>query len=374
MSPVAKPKPFRDLIPAPAAALISATNSEIIRVIGGDAIRTCVLDVLSGRNLRDSTEPLTRRRISALNLTLLNLFVRGLQGDRAFAANLPRQALDTLSGRASKAEKIVARWLLGLTEKGVQNVLRDSPDDLANYATQYAEVCAAVLAEYEATNGKLGSTFELKSADSRAHVEVDGLAILYLLNAIGAQTLTTRGSEKSAYGKLFEKLVLGALLTALGFVAVSPPAADRPLARMTNVFWLTTQDEKRESDATLLVGPGKGVRFDLGFIGRGNPEISLDKVTRFGNTLSVGGKTGYAATVILVDRIGEGSSIQELATELGGDIVQMSGGYWPQRVAQILHDRVGYKIPKGLAAADRVREYLEKHVPGTAELLGFVGV
>lgn len=280
---MAKPKSIKDLIPASAAALITATNSEIIRVVGGDTLRSCVLDVLCGGNIRDSTEPLTRRRISALNLALVDLFIEGLGADPGFTGKVPQLALNAIQSRSSKAEKIVARWLLGLTDKGVQNILRDSPDDLTKYAAQYGEVCAAVVSEFERQRGELGGTIRIGKSTTPRQAQFDGLALLYLLNAVGSQTLTTRGSDKSAYGKLFEKLVLGALLSALGFKHVAPPTAADPLQPngLKNVFWLTAQEEKRESDATLLLGPGKGVRFDLGFIGRGNPEISLDKVSRF---------------------------------------------------------------------------------------------
>ncbi len=46
--------------------------------------------------------------------------------------------------------------------------------------------------------------------------------LAYLLNTIGAETLTIRGSAKSSYGKLFEKLVLGFLLHILGLNLFHP--------------------------------------------------------------------------------------------------------------------------------------------------------
>jgi hypothetical protein len=51
------------------------------------------------------------------------------------------------------------------------------------------------------------------------------------------------------------------------------------------------------------------------------------------------------ATIILVDRIGERSRIQELAQQIGGTIIQMSGGYWPQQVARTLSHVLGLKHP-----------------------------
>jgi hypothetical protein len=160
----------------------------------------------------------------------------------------------------------------------------------------------------------------------------------YLLNTIGSETLTVRGSEKSAYGKLFEKLILGSLLSILGFKFV-----DRDkLTEFNKVFWLAEQGERRESDATLLYSPGMGVRFDIGFIGRGNPEISLDKVTRFEKEIELASRKWYLATIIVVDRIGKNSRIEKLAQKVGGSIVQMSMSYWPRQVARELNKAVGF--------------------------------
>ena len=62
------------------------------------------------------------------------------------------------------------------------------------------------------------------------------------------------------------------------------------------------------------------MRFDIGFIGRGNPEISLDKVTRFERVISLQGAHFYLATIILVDRIGANSRIETLAQAVEGTI------------------------------------------------------
>jgi hypothetical protein len=148
-----------------------------------------------------------------------------------------------------------------------------------------------------------------------------------------------RGSEKSTYGKLFERLVLGSLLSILGFEIVSPEQPEK----LERVFWLSTRRERQESDATLLYGAGKGARFDIGFIGRGNPEISLDKVSRFERELQLGRSQWYMATIILVDCVGRRSRIARLAQEIGGTIIQMNMGYWPRQVAQVLHQEIGFE-------------------------------
>jgi hypothetical protein len=178
----------------------------------------------------------------------------------------------------------------------------------------------------------------------------------YLLNTIGAQTLTIRGSEKSTIGKLFEKLVLGSLLSILGFQYVAPHQPGE------KVFWLSSQNEKRESDATLLYEIGKGVRFDIGFIGRGNPEISLDKVTRFQQAEILQGIPFYMATIIIVDRIGRNSRIVEMARAVNGEIVQMSATFWPLQVATILHETLGFEHELLSLSPEQVENYLRERL------------
>ena len=280
-----------ELMSPQALQLLSASGTDLVREIGMDVVRGIVLDVLTGKNLRDSTEVLTRRRIVALNLAMIRLFIRGTTLSADFATQLPHLATRILAaGHLNKADRWLAQWVLGLTDKAFQNVLRDNPEALAEYRDQYIEACRNAIANHVKDYGEITGRLEL---DSGAKAEVNWLFLTYLLNTVGAQTLAVRGSEKSAYGKLFERLILGALLHILGFEHITPP----PL-RFNRVFWLSSQGEKRESDATLLYELGKGARFDIGFIGRGNPEISLDKVTRFEREIELGRSRFYMATII----------------------------------------------------------------------------
>ncbi|HMY73067.1 MAG TPA: CfrBI family restriction endonuclease, partial [Blastocatellia bacterium] len=280
-----------ELMTPAALRLLSAGGLELVRQIGLDVVRGVVLDVMTGKNLRDSTEVLTRRRIAALNLATVNLFLQGATRSADFVEQLPHLATEILTRpRLTKAEKWLAQWALGLTDKGVQNILRDSSESLGQYRDRYIETCREVIELHEQDGNELSGELKLTSG---VKAEINWLLLTYLLNTIGAQTLAIRGSEKSAYGKLFEKLILGSLLHILGFEQVTSPPS-----KTNRVFWLSSRDERRESDATLLYEAGKGVRFDIGFIGRGNPEISLDKVTRFEREISLGRSRWYLATLI----------------------------------------------------------------------------
>lgn len=358
---------LRELMSPAALKLFEASGRDFVRQIGIDVVRGVVLDVLTGRNLRDSTEALTRRRIATLNLATVNLFLKGSAASADFIARLPNLATDILAQkRLLKSERWLAQWTLGLTDKAFQNVLRDNPNALAEYRDRYIDICRETIARHAREYGELKGKLRLASG---VEAEVDWLLMTYLLSTIGAQTLAIRGSEKSAYGKLFEKLILGSLLHILGFEHVSP---DRT-ASFKRVFWLASRSERRESDATLLYDAGKGVRFDIGFIGRGNPEISLDKVTRFEREISLGRSRWYLATIIIVDRIGANSRIERLAKEVDGTIVQMSAAYWPQQVARELKRVLGFEHELVDMDHARIGKYLERRLRH-APLQEFIGL
>ena len=327
---------FISLLDDESKTLLTSNGSELIKKIGIDAARTAVLDVLSGRNLRDSTEMLTRRRLTLLNAATVQMLLKGSLVQSDFIEKLPEIAERILSQkRLSKNERWMAQWILGLTDKASQNVLRDDADLLTEYRKRYEAIYDDTIAKTIAEYGMLEGTV---TVNKEYVADISWKFMLYLLGAIGAQTLAIRGSEKSVYGKLFERLVLGSLLHILGFEYTGTNSA----AKFRREFWLSSQGERRESDATALWEAGKGARFDIGFIGRGNPEISLDKVTRFAREIELGRATWYMATVIIVDRVGPGSKIKDLARRADGEIVQMSMAYWPQEVAHILHNRMGF--------------------------------
>ena len=65
-------------------------------------------------------------------------------------------------------------------------------------------------------------------------------------------------------------------------------------------------------------------------------------------------------TFFLVDRIGRGSRIKDLAREIDGDIVQMSMTYWPQEVAQILDHRMEFQHPLVDMHRSEIGNYLKE--------------
>ena len=315
-----------------------------------------VLDVLSGRNLRDSTEMLTRQRLALINAATVQMLLKGSAVQSNFVEKLPEIAERIMAQkRLSKDERWIAQWILGLTDKASQNVLRDDASLLAEYRKRYETIYKNTIAEAIIQYGTLGGKITL---NDEYVSDLSWKFMLYLLGMIGAQTLTIRGSEKSVYGKLFERLVLGSILHILGFEYTGTNSA----TKFRREFWLSSQGERRESDATALWEAGKGARFDIGFIGRGNPEISLDKVTRFAREIELGRSTWYMATIIIVDRIGRGSKIKNLALKADGNIVQMSMAYWPKEVAGILNERLGFEHPLVKMPRTEIKSYLSEAI------------
>lgn len=250
---------------------------------------------------------------------------------------LPGIALAGLSDKPAKADTWLLQWMLGLTGKSVQNVLRgDRGSGGAIYLENHLEAIDETAALVLATLGELTGRISLEGDT----LELDWATALHLTTAIGAQTLAIRGSEKSMYGKLFEPLVLGSALHILGFQLIN---YDDIRAGSEHVFWLASRNEKRESDATALISSGRGVRFDIGFIGKGNPEITLDKVSRFEREVQFGRKTWFLATMIVVDTIPAGSRLLAMADQIDGTVVQMSMSYWPKSLAIAVRDRTGYE-------------------------------
>lgn len=334
-------KTIRDLFPSESRLLLTGGGKNFIERIGVEAARQVVLSVMQGENIRTQTEPLSRRRIAQVSGAIVALFANGILGRPDFTQQLSTLAVEqiTAARKNDNADIWPAQWLIGLTGKSVQNVLRSEPAAREAYLADFedavedaAEKCRAEMGEMEMTLGyvqdEAGRTALLNWKD-----------ITRLTTAIGSATLTLRGSDKSIYGKLFERLILGSFLTVLGFERVNPATN----TKTEKVFWLSDSSDLRESDATLLLSPGKLARFDIGFIGPGNSEISKDKLSRYAREVEREGARHTSVTFIVVDRLPQTGKTQKAARDIGAEIVQMSMQYWPKLLAQRIGARCGYR-------------------------------
>ena len=221
-------------------------------------------------------------------------------------------------------EKILLRWMLGLTQKQVQNVLRS---DQENWDEYVGMIKASLRVTVDKSESEMGPTKLSYAGKKSSMLSWEWQTIL--LMTIGSETMAIRGSEKSIYGKFFEKMILGSVLSVLGFELSSENTVSE------NVFWLSSRSEKRESDATLINSDGVGVRFDIGFIGVGNSEITLDKTSRFAKKVEIEGIPHELHTVIIVDRVGAKSKIIEQAADIDSFVIQMSHDDWPMQLADV---------------------------------------
>ena len=348
-----KKKLLSSQIPEVGRRLVKFAGKELIERIGRDIINDVVTSVLSGGNIRTLTEGLTRRRILLSNASLFLTYLKGSALFDDFEDNLHSIVKkELLDNRLKSEEKIFLQWFIGLTGKGMQNVFRNNPDMIEKHLQDFSNLLNKTASQLTRDFGNITASISL----DKHNYLLNWPALLHIFYAIGAQSLAIRGSEKSMYGKLFEKLILGALLSILGFRLVDPVKDTK--SKM--VFWLSQRGNKRESDATVLLKPGVGARFDLGFIGPGNSEISLDKVSRFEREMEYGRQSYYMSTIILVDRIGEGSRITDMAKEINGDIVQMSMTCWVREVAVILNEKLQFKHAILKMSADESLKHIEK--------------
>lgn len=314
-------------------SLVKYSGKEFVDKLGLEIVQGVVGSILKGKNVRDLTESLTQRRILFVSASIITTYMKGLSSFGHFEDMLSSLVKQNLKMRLKSVEKQYLKWFIGLTHKSIQNVVRGNV--LESYVDIFDANLSEVCKDVEEVYGDI--TCQIKYNNNNYSLKWQNL--LRCLLAVGAATLAIRGSEKSLYGKTFEKFVLGSVLTILGFNHIDKSN----VSRSDKVFWLSERLDKRESDATLLIKAGVGVRFDIGFIGKGNTEISLDKVSRFERFMEFGRKTYATTTIILVDNIGEHSRITDMAKEIDGYILQMRETYWVYGLATILKEKFGYQ-------------------------------
>ena len=143
-----------DLLSKDALELLTSNGVPLVQTIGIEAIRDVVLDILSGKNLRDSTEFITRRRISFLNLSLFEMLIDN--ADKSTIYELIDRSVEILQQkRIPKTERWLSQWILGLNDKAFQNISRDDPQGLNSYKQQYVDSCDEVIRSFEDKHGSL---------------------------------------------------------------------------------------------------------------------------------------------------------------------------------------------------------------------------
>ena len=347
-------KTIKDFIPKIGKQLARYTAKEMVLSIGQEAINDVVSSVLCGGNIRNLTEELTKKRIALSNAAMFYTYFKALGEIDNFVEDFYKLAQEDLkTKKVPTDEKLYLEWMLGLTGKSLQNVHRggyDSEKYIKELDGLIKEASIDIIQELGDINVRV------TSKDKEKPILASWKSLLHIFLAIGTQTLALRGSEKSMYGKLFEKLILGSVLTILGFEFIDKSDTKK----MNKVFWLSEREDKRESDATLLLKPGVGVRFDIGFIGSGNSEISLDKVSRFERVMERDNSKHTMTTIIVVDSIGRKSRTPEMAAKIDGHIIQMSMSFWVRELALILKKSIKFDHELTRLTNEQSIEYIQE--------------
>ncbi|MEW6712658.1 MAG: CfrBI family restriction endonuclease, partial [Candidatus Riflebacteria bacterium] len=330
------------LFPEKGKLVLTANGRDFVERLGIETARQVILAALRGENIRTQTEPLTRRRVAIATGAMIYLFAKGWAEVDSFTENISALALEQMDNtpQSQKDTFWPAQWLIGLTGKSIQNVLRSNPELRQSYILDFETAVEEAAKRCEEDFGNISMNLGyVANGEMRQNINALGWKDLTRLStAIGAATLTIRGSEKSTYGKLFERLIMGSVLTILGFQHVENSQSHKA----EKVFWLSDSSDVRECDATIRLRPGKLARFDIGFIGRGNSEIMKDKLTRYANEIEQNGKANFSQTFIIVDKMPETTKTLEAAKKSGSEIVQMSMQFWAVELAKRLKNRLGY--------------------------------
>jgi hypothetical protein len=344
---------LKEYVPEKGFSLAKYSGKEFVEKLGNDAVKNAIKKILIGGNVRDITEPLTRERLFYTYATILLTILNANEKEDDLFKNISKLIHRDNLTKLSAQEKSYINWFVGLTGKSIQNVIRDNPSNLLRFIDDFGKHCDRIVENIKNEFGDISGFIKFKNTE----LPIKWKSMIYVFTAVGTSTLAIRGSEKSLYGKLFEKLILGSMLEVLGFEYVDKDKSKKN----KNVFWLSSQnDDTRESDATILLELGSAVRIDIGFIGRGNPEIALDKVSRFEREFELNGIHYYSSTIVIVDTIGERSKIVELARRIKGHIIQMNMSNWLKDISDILFEEFGYESPiNNIESNERIFSIIE---------------
>lgn len=253
-----------------------------------DGVRKIVIALLQGYNYRLFTEGQTRTHLLA-TYEKLSKILKSLTGDPGSS-----EWTTNLMNELDEQESDLAWWLLGLTTKTAKNLglNRESRKEALEEVIQHI----------------ISHTKDSSMDFSEAMLMLWG----------GAATLSVRGSRKSTAGKTLERAFLRAALTILGL-------------QEEQDFWLNIPRDvevSREVDAELASKRGR-IRIEVGLIEAGNQEVIEDKIARVGS----GG-------VVIFDRIGTKSKIQETADNLQVKLIQIRNNRPLTELYSTLSDRV----------------------------------
>ena len=346
---------FYRLFPADRRGLLgSVTGNSIMAGMAEREFRELIVSCLTGSNPRIYTETWAVSKVFLGVFTgIQQMFEAGKRDDPDFVLDAPIRAAAALRAHHTAARRAAARlqtedrvlceWICNLTGKGWDNILQANPDNLTAWADSLRDAVQAYA-----------------HGDAESHI-----VNMTLYNA----SLSKKGGLKSAMGNLFESLLLFSGLSACGLPYVREP--DAFSACRTLAFTLDT-NEGRQSDAQIRTGLAQpaDVFIDIGFIGKGNPEIIADKTQRFGN-LEGGGAAPLEGTLVIVSAVPETEEAQLVVRQaqlLGAVVITMSGNNWVAELSQSLRDLGLPGVREFPEDVGETRAMLDAVLPASAEI------
>jgi hypothetical protein len=302
-------------------------------------VRKIVLTILLGKNYRRLTESATSLEISCYMNWILSICHKA---KIAYGDDWLEKLQELCSAtKRSQETKWLRVWLMGLALKTTQN--------LGIKINEYNDYLKKVKLSSDALSKKQAYTTSMQLyTNGLTPVLLSPEDSVWLLQIAGVAVLTIRGSKKSAVGKLLEKAIAKACLTALG------------LKEGVNFQLNLAADNEveREIDAEIVTRRAK-VRVDVALIGPGNQEVPEDKLGRVGRN-----------GIVLVDKLGPKSKVPGNAARHGVHITIIQNNL----PLSDLYNHLANLMPDGvvLEKPPTKPEKIEKLVNGLPDEVFFV--
>lgn len=294
-----------------------------IDAVGKETLKESIKDVVvNGENYRPLTERQLRSKVLRSDYFLTKLLPEIIEEftthteDHSIENFFVSLAAQLIVEPTNSEQFKIALSLLGLTKKGLDNILDNNPWQLYNYCLDLSKSITEFVNQHfnkkvsEVTNDEFEYTLQLLS--------------------ISSLSLAIRGSMKSMVGKLFERLILGTSLSLLGlkYLSTPPTYTEKEYSELCDrnqaYFWLSSKEKNgREKDATIMYRD-KIIDIDIGLIGKGNPEIAADKLSRFKPEYKFKNRVFPAKTIILIGRVNNGKIIQASAHNTNGKVIEIT--------------------------------------------------
>lgn len=171
---------------------IKATRTDLTSSTGVDNLKEVIRKVLSGENVRDTTEFITQRRLIKSYAAMLDLFVNTLGEKTNSIQEYSDYVARDLGQAKNEKQKTLDLWLMGLTNKGLDNIVRNEAN-LENYKDSFAVSTSETIADVQNIFGNLTGKLELNGVE----ISLDWNIVSLLCIALGSQTLSNRLFRKS---------------------------------------------------------------------------------------------------------------------------------------------------------------------------------